>query len=282
MTDINLGRYRGTPLHAPEANPLQPETSSQNNAVQRDEAVQLHTPAPHVSLKKEEVSAPGDYTISVEQVRDHLRQKGLIKSKDTIQRWCRTGDLDCRKMGLLNRFFTTEASLKTLEEKLLPDLIADQVGSMQSHEGAGSSASTSMQIGAAEQDAEDSKMHLHEDVSEGARSGVQADQATPAPAPNGVQHVSVSASVEVAELRAKVEGLKSQLEQAQEITKFLKDEIISARGQRGDVVKIAEQMLGTLETIATGGRLEKPAKTTVAPSPEAVRYQPAPRDADTV
>ncbi len=74
----------------------------------------------------------GDYTISVEQVREHFRSKGLTKSKDTVQRWCRTGDLDCRKLGLLSRYFTTETSLLMLERKLLPDLIAENAGQVRS------------------------------------------------------------------------------------------------------------------------------------------------------
>lgn len=76
-----------------------------------------------------------------------------------------------------------------------------------------------------------------------------------------------SNSVKVAELSAQVIGLTSQLEQAQEINQFLRDEIVSSRGQRCDVVKIAEQMLGTLETIAIGGRLERPKPQQDAPQP---------------
>ena len=82
----------------------------------------------------------------------------------------------------------------------------------------------------------------------------------------------------LAELRAKASGLEMQLEQAQGTIKFLQDEIISARGQRGDVVKIAEQMLGTLETIAVGGRLEKPANA----SARTVRYEADEVDGDRV
>jgi hypothetical protein len=57
------------------------------------------------------------------------------------------------------------------------------------------------------------------------------------------------------------------------MTTFLQEEIVSARGQRGDVVKIAEQMLGTLETMAIGGRLEKP-KLATSETQGPVRYQP--------
>ncbi|MEL7048469.1 MAG: hypothetical protein AAFO75_05825, partial [Pseudomonadota bacterium] len=52
-----------------------------------------------------------DYTISVEQVREHFKSKGLSKSKDTVQRWGRSGELDCQKRGVLSRYFTTEVSV---------------------------------------------------------------------------------------------------------------------------------------------------------------------------
>jgi hypothetical protein len=54
--------------------------------------------------------------------------------------------------------------------------------------------------------------------------------------------------------------LKEPLPEAKDNATFLREEIISARGQRGDVVKIAEQMHGTLETIAIGGRLDRPSR----------------------
>ncbi len=230
--------------------------------------MQPHTAAPQTEAEKTDLPAAAEYTISVEQVRDHLRLKGLSKSKDTIQRWCRAGDLDCRKMGLLNRFFTTEASLQALEEKLLPDMIADQTGTAQPHEAAAEPAFSGTQESAPDRSVQHSIMQPQLGADAAAPTGAQADAEVRAAAQSGTQ-----IDAEVAELRAKVDGLTSQLQQAQEITKFLQDEIVSARGQRGDVVKIAEQMLGTLETIAVGGRLEKPTSATPPNPSDPVRYQ---------
>ena len=64
----------------------------------------------------------------MEQVRQHFRSKGVSKSKDTFQRWCRTGELFCQKRGVLNRYFTPEASLNVLDPKLQPDWIAETSG----------------------------------------------------------------------------------------------------------------------------------------------------------
>ena len=68
----------------------------------------------------------------------------------------------------------------------------------------------------------------------------------------------LQAGEELAALCAEYAGLKEQLVQTKENEQFLREQIVSARGQRGDLVKIAEQMLGTLETMAVGGRLERP------------------------
>lgn len=255
---------------------MQPETSPQSNDLQQNAAVQPHAPAPQVPPDDEVTSTPEDYTISVEQVRDYLRQKGLNKSKDTIQRWCRTGDLECRKMGLLNRFFTTEASLLALEKKLLPDMIAENAGVTSrvstSMPQPAADANIGVQQHAGDQDTEISGMQLREGEDAGERSGTKENTM-----PNAAASSSTPkhAATQVAELQAQVAGLTSQLEQMQSMNEFLKEEIVSARGQRGDVVKIAEQMLGTLETIAVGGRLEKPGAPAQSSGPDPVSYQQA-------
>ncbi len=73
-----------------------------------------------------------DFSLSVEEVLVRLREVGVEKSKDTIQRYCREGDLHCLKLGMFRRYFATEASLKKLIEKFQPD--ADVLTSMKVHE----------------------------------------------------------------------------------------------------------------------------------------------------
>ncbi|SEN55187.1 hypothetical protein SAMN04488077_12028 [Roseovarius tolerans] len=216
-------------------------------------------------------SKQDDYTISVEQVREHFRGKGLTKSKDTVQRWCRSGDLDCRKLGLLSRYFTTETSLLMLERKLLPDMIAENVGHV-------SSGAAIVQQDAGADEAISTDVPQHAPVDEPARGNVQVDAVEDAVARSDVPaHETATplhAAAELASLRAENAGLKEQLSEAKESAKFLREEIVSSRGQRGDVVKIAEQMLGTLETIAVGGRLERPRQRASEPTQttDPVRY----------
>lgn len=86
-------------------------------------AVQEHEAAPKTDA---------DYSLSVDDVRRLLHEKGISKSKDTIQRYCREGDLECRKLGMLKRYYATEASLQKLQEKMQADAPAST--SIQVHE----------------------------------------------------------------------------------------------------------------------------------------------------
>lgn len=243
MTPNFTSPRRLEPLHYPAAQAHAAENIPQYNALQQDAAAPDDVQA-HAATK------PADYTISVEHVREHFRGKGLTKSKDTVQRWCRTGDLDCQKLGLLGRYFTTESSLFALERKLLPDMIAENAGA------------AVVPLDAAADAAAHTDMPLHAPVDEPASNNMQMNEGDHVAARSEVPVQAVAPPLhtgeELASLRAENAGLKEQLSEAKDNAKFLREEIVSSRGQRGDVVKIAEQMLGTLETIAVGGRLERP------------------------
>ena len=49
------------------------------------------------SVKQLDALTPKDYSVSVDEIRLLLAQSGIEKSKDTIQRYCRDGRLDCVK-----------------------------------------------------------------------------------------------------------------------------------------------------------------------------------------
>ena len=53
-------------------------------------------------------------------------------------------------------------------------------------------------------------------------------------------------------------GLRDQLKSKDSEIEFLREEVRTARDQRGAVVQISNRMLETLETIAIGGRLARP------------------------
>lgn len=146
MEHHQFGRDRPAPSFKPASvaakeNQLKPDAGAQNMAQSiplqlsagaigfvPDEHLEddFKPPLPHPELK--------DYTISVEDVLLRLREVGIDKSKNTIQRYCRRGDLDCQKLGKFRRHFATEASLELLIKKFQPD--ADAPNGMQVHEGA--------------------------------------------------------------------------------------------------------------------------------------------------
>lgn len=65
--------------------------------------------------------AEPEYTVPVDEIRARLHVKGIEKSKDTIQRYCREGQVDAVKQGMFKRYFATEKSVLNLVEKLSND-----------------------------------------------------------------------------------------------------------------------------------------------------------------
>ncbi|WP_299366776.1 hypothetical protein [uncultured Tateyamaria sp.] len=189
-----------------------------------------------------------DFTISVEQVREHLRSKGLHKSKDTVQRWCRTGDLTCQKKGVLNRYFTTEASLKKLEQKLLPDMVA---------EGAGETKQPAVSALPLHADAPASNsMQVHAGADTAVRSGTQQDLQMHAAAPDPLE-LSDQIETPSRPASAEVQNLKEQLKSKDSEIEFLREEIRAARSERSNVVQISHRMMEAMETMVVGGKVDR-------------------------
>lgn len=106
---------------------------------------------------------PAEFTVSVDEIRARLFERGISKSKDTIQRYCREGELTCLKFGLLRRYYATETSVAALLEKLEKDAGADN--STQVHEAAHSDDATGLQVHAGVQEEKANEDNaLHEDA----------------------------------------------------------------------------------------------------------------------
>ena len=96
MNENNLyGIHRPQPVFSTNP-PLQVDEPASNTAQQLD------------------ALTPKDFSVSVDEIRLLLAQSGIEKSKDTIQRYCREGRLDCVKLGLLRRYFATPQSVENL------------------------------------------------------------------------------------------------------------------------------------------------------------------------
>ena len=258
----NAGAYRPVQVQAPSyaAAPIQPPPQP---------AAERPTPLPEPTV--EDTSA---YTVSVDDVRERLREINISKSKDTIQRYCREGDLDCRKLGLLNRYYTTTKSLEQLIETMHPVAAAD--GSVQVHAGADEGADSFMQV---HEDAPRPESKKTPDLHTAAEKIVQPDVAADAGALSGNDtRMPVHAAADdqqSAVLQAKLDAANERIKDLKEQNEFLQEEVREGRGTRRDVTTIAEQMLGTLQTMALGGRL-----TPKQPTEPSVRASHSPHQAD--
>ena len=231
------------PLHEAVQHDAAASNTSQNNDLQEGAAA-------YSGMQVHEPDRAEDFTISVEQVREHFRSKGLHKSKDTIQRWCRSGDLTCQKRGVLNRYFTTETSLKNLEAKLLPDMVAEGAGEekqfpldeVQPHTAVDEAVSNSMQVHAGRNAAARSGMQQELQVHAGASDpeATQETSATPVKSP----------SHEEIRLREQLKSKDSEIE-------FLREEIRATRAERGNVGAISNRMMEAMETMVVGGKVDR-------------------------
>jgi len=223
-------------------------------------SVQVDTPAYHSPA-----DTVSEYSVSVDEVLIRLHEIGIDKSKDTIQRYCREGDLDCEKLGMLRRYFATENSVIKLMEKLQPD--AEALSVKQVHEAAPVQAPKREQVhaGASIRDNEE-----NQNPHQPAHSDTLADEVEntkpaklDAPATSGEQVTAYQ--VQIATLTATTEAQDSLISVLKDTNKQLWEEVVDSRGNRKDVTKISERMLLTLEAMALGGRLEPPKQD---PEPE--------------
>ncbi|MEX0344614.1 MAG: helix-turn-helix domain-containing protein, partial [Rhizobiaceae bacterium] len=136
-----------------------PVSTNQHGAI-------AHPPAP-ADVDPYEV-----YPLSVKDIRSKLFGLGISKSKDSIQRYCREGMLDCVKLGMLRRYYVTEASVDTLIETLQNDEASS--GGMQLHEAERSGSEEQLLLHGP---ATDENMATNKDLHEAASGSMQPDAA---------------------------------------------------------------------------------------------------------
>ena len=100
-TAKTIGMQRPAPAYGGMQVPTTPDLQAPELEVQVHEAAPLVTPP--------QPNRPDSaFTVSVDEARRRLADIGLDRSKDTIQRYCREGSLDARKLGLFGKYFITE------------------------------------------------------------------------------------------------------------------------------------------------------------------------------
>lgn len=193
------------------------------------------------------------YPLSVDDIRSKLFGLGISKSKDSIQRYCREGTLDCVKLGMLRRYYATEASVEVLLETLRNDAAAE--GSTQLHDAESSGGQRGMNLhedASPEDTAEDKPLHAPaqtlEEVHADAGTFMQQPEieaiapeseeprrkAPPTPADNGiVDFLKEELRVKNEQIKVKDEQIAAMLERDREtniLIRGLQDRIGDAFG----------------------------------------------------
>jgi hypothetical protein len=115
--------------------PQQPAPTNMQPHASAEETPQQSLLQPPAAPMQQGAATPPDtdeYTLSVDEIRLKLHSIGISKSKDTIQRYCREGELECFKLGMFKRYYATEQSVEKLIDKLVTDEAASS--STQVHE----------------------------------------------------------------------------------------------------------------------------------------------------
>jgi len=102
--------------HSPLQGPVTLDAGASGKLQPQEQKMQAEKTAPPLPH-----SQRPEYIIPVEEILIRLHEVGIEKSKDSVQRYCREGALDCKKLGLFKRFFATEKSIAALIEKMQPD-----------------------------------------------------------------------------------------------------------------------------------------------------------------
>ncbi len=199
MEQSNIGTPRPQPTFGAQ-------NTAEKSAVQPDAGeVQVHAGAP---------VDESEYTVSVDEIRARLFELGIEKSKDTIQRYCREGELDAIKLGMFRRYFATPTSVDRLVEKLEGDAGAGD--GTQVHAG----ERTSMQVHAAPSSEETSETATkNNDPHAGASSRTQVH----AGASEDVEFLKDQIRVKDEQLRVKDELLVNMLERDRETNHLIRD-----------------------------------------------------------
>lgn len=212
-----------TQVDAPAENTAQQQGVQVDAGVLQDDADALAGDA--FSADTSPSKPPEAFTVSVDEVRLRLHNHGIDKSKDTIQRYCREGSLNCQKLGLMRRYFATEESVETLIEKLQQDVPAS--GSMQVHADADDEFDDEMQMHAP---AEDTNL-VADKVLHGPASTVTQVHADERSNSSASDHVVALLNQQIDSLNGQVGFLREELVDRRQQAKALQDVIAGMKDQ---------------------------------------------------
>ena len=193
-----------------------------------------------------------EYTLTVGQALERIAAaRRKTPSGRSIQRYCDEGHLAAKKIRTIfgSEWLINETSLAKFIE-------AEPIVTGDASDATGSDMTTS---------ASPTPQPLRIQEPDTIDNGVASDAMRPPMAtPKGETRTIAEVLIENARLLAQVEGKDAIINELKEDRTFLREEVREGRRTRDDVKNIAERMLDTLKTMATG-RLSMPNPTPQEP-----------------
>jgi len=182
-----------------------------------------------------------EYTLTVGQALERFSAANRkTPSQRTIQRYCIEGRLAAQKIRTVfgSEWLINEISLARLISS--EPIVAGDVGVATCFDMPPSASPTPTKRTSSEADTDDTSV---------AGDAMRSPVATP---PVGERRTLAEVLIENARLLAQVEGRDAIIAELKEDRSFLREEVREGRRTRDDVKNIAERMLDTLRSIATG------------------------------
>lgn len=291
MSDFTIGTRRPTPVQT-GSNPFEPSVinnvSEAKNSLENNNEPGSHSPSEPVQTSS---NTPETEWLAVNDAAEYCLSRGLVRTPKTVRKWAERsynksdGDVLSRREDTVWGRYRWSIEKNSLERKIEDELRRE-----------GSNQGEPVRTGSnpSNQSSKDFSVPKIAQVFEPVRTGSN-DRDLPAtdegleikaePSSNSSELVRTGsndepagnrqvgdAKIEIARLQAEVAGLLEQRKADAEQIAFLRDEVVAARAQRSDVVKISERTLQALETISLSGKMaievEKNPTAKIVPSHE--------------
>ncbi|WP_108782725.1 hypothetical protein [Pontivivens insulae] len=280
-------RRRTVPIHSPQPSTdiaqLPPETNDEPGA----------NPSEPVRTGSEPVEI-AEVWLTVEDALAYCSEQGLSRTAKTLRKWAERsykipeGEVVSDREDTIWGRYRWKIERSSLERK-----VAEELGRERQNQGAPVQTSAHQSDEVRSKEAEMPSSHPSEPVRTSANTHTVSLSEKPnrslnASAANSTAQVRTGSNGEVTEdaaqmdlatLRAENRELRAQQKRDRDEIAFLRDEVTFNRSLKTDLAQNSHRLLETLETMAIGGRLERPASQVPV---AATRYQHQDRESDEV
>ena len=280
-SSLGSGHTRIIPIHSPEPSSETTQTTAPNKG----------EPSSHRSEPVRTSAEPFEQIwLTVEEAVAYCADQGLSRTAKTLRKWAERsykipeGEVVSDREDTLWGRYRWKIERASLERK-----VGEELGRERATQGEPVQTGAHPSEVVRSKDAATASPHPSEPVRTGANTPAKtpaeisnvtktAPQANAAEPVRTVSHEGVAAE-QLATLQAENRALREQQKRDREEIGFLREEVTFNRSLKTDLAQNSHRLLETLETMAIGGRLERP--TPKQPT-EPVRYQPDIRQSDEV